>query len=253
MTDECWSIINALPTYQWMDAPFFACFRNNNSETNDMDKIQKWLHDQCMSRFADLLQQSTTSNQRQKVNRSKFNKPNLNIIDLDIDHLMLRRDRSVIEPSCIRWRSLRRRAEDMCNKRDLSFCLNVKSKQNDKHTQKLMVYRPFLMHFIHRNHDCMHFVIVSREEPSTVIPHVILMEMYYNFIFLFIHLPKTKMFRVDHVIRSRVDHQNKTKSFKLVSNVKRVIGDLSHFDRIYVDGALRLKRNVWIKRTQKEA
>ena len=133
------------------------------------------------------------------------------------------------------------------NLRELNFLLLIRhSVETREEYGYLVVFRQFLMHYIHSHRETANFVIYSLADQHGVIPHVIAMELYYNYVYQFTVNPKQfrqkpqssnppiNMFKFDFVIarlRYSPEQVVRTKSFGILT---KLIGELRRFENIFI-------------------
>ena len=105
---------------------------------------------------------------------------------------------------------------------------------------QIVVFRDFVVEMIHQCRRNSNFIVYSLADPLFIIPHLILIEMYYNYVrqvqyhTTFRLREPLRNFRFDYIIGSLRDRQHQVIPTKSMLLVSELVGDLSGFQEIYI-------------------
>ena len=180
-------------------------------------------------------------------------KPKLIILDVDETVLDQRVEHRMMIPlqPINHWPTL---TSTNYNKHELRISFRRTIKTVDSIAQEfahIVLFRNYLIDFIHQCRSTSNFLIYSLADPGRIIPNLILIEMYYNFVYQIkyhtAYRVKTplSLFKFDYLIGSLTDGQRVILQ-KSMLTISELIGDVRAFREIYIvdDRAER----VWIER-----
>ena len=229
----CLHIVKVIPPFS---------FQPNG--TDDMESIGRYLIKKCISRYQEILTQNMqndiiiksdlVSHQIGAVRllSANYSKPKLLILDLDLTLI----DQGSHQNGPFFIIDDRHRFDKLCtnvvtqNARALHFGL-FRRECHGKQCGYLVTYRQFLLHLIDTHRRSTNFVIYSLADITHVIRHIILIEMFFNFVYRFHSVEKFEFSYVIARLRDKSEHILDKKS---LATVTHVIGDLSHFESIFI-------------------
>ena len=222
---ECMSIVSMLPSNHWNKPEDFEFLRSDDVSTDNLhDVIRGYLFNQCIARYSIINLQIDRNYDimMNNGNRSAVALDQRNLIVLDVDETILDQ-RSMME------HKVPTSAQRRCpfhNSDDLLFGVRT-TKFEGVH---YVVFRPFLMEFIHENQESANFVLYSLAEPTYLIYDVVLIEMYYNFVARMSRFRGAPIFKFGYVI----GRTSKFLEHKSLLILDALIGDIDRFRNIYL-------------------
>ena len=256
---KCWDLIRLIPTFHLQSTlpPYLASLQNGSGTVNFME-VRRKLVDECITRYYQLLAQDTINDDIIKSNCvanqdalwTSMNKKNLIILDVDetlLDQRAEERDHGItISGHHFRLQLL----STLCtrNSKDLIFGIHRKRNSRDKEYGYLVLFRQFLMHFIHKTRQNANFIIYSLADASVIIPHIIMIENFYNYAYQFKFEHKNprnmSIFKMDYVIGRLRSRNQAMIRVKCAETLRKLVGNLDHFQKIFIvdDRA----DNVWL-------
>lgn len=257
IADDCWSMVHVLPTRQWSYAASIGLFDG----FDDVVSISQWLLNKCKSRYHQLLWQHKRNlllyghvldtDSPGFPDRSRFypertmNKSKLIILDLDetlLDQREYHRRRIVVSSERV-WEYLHLRTSRKYNVKDLTFAIRRGAPSDDgRECAHFVIFRSLLMQLIEEHESSSNFMMYSLAEPSQLIPNLILIELYFNFVHQLrdsavLHYrylaSRIREFRFDYVI-GRLQNGGKKVLQKSLQTVTELIGDIHRFESVFI-------------------
>eukprot|EP01083_Nonionella_stella_P131604 399948_1 len=231
---DCRSVVLLLPSNHFATAPFFEFGCDNN--------VKSCLYQKCISRYHQLLDIYHKNQEIIQFDHSMENKSSLtgsskpDLYVLDMDKTLLDQD------NFGDWqRFLQEMSSVTFNTKDLNFGVTSQyypSGVTGVMHRYLVVYRQFLMRFINDHQQNAHFMIYTLAEPAVSIPHLILIELFFNYVYQLTHPVGIQTdwseFKFDHVIFRLYDTNRRMMEYKSLPVVMKLVGDISRFDRILI-------------------
>ena len=223
---------------------------------DDVENIRYWLVYKCKLRYHHLLLQHhrnvniiihQSKNQSELQPHPKMTKSKLIILDLDETILDQREEnrRGIHIPTRKHWEELHSRAALKFNIDDLVFGVQRCRKHQSDSCERAhyVIYRPMLLELIEENKSDSNFVMYSLSTPHLLIPHMILIEMYFNYVHrlksLSILGPRwmgsaNSEFHFDYMIGQIRNDRNQAILHKSLPIVTKMIGALYRFDAVFI-------------------
>ena len=239
---DCIAILTALPTYHWSNPENFAFLKirtgEDSEENDDRERIANYLFNQCMYRYHQLSAQSSRNHgiMRGFENRSSIPMDKSNLIILDVDETIIDQRAMSRSDISISSNDLKTYFSSDLNRRDLVFGVRTHDDERRRMIPHFIVFRAFLMKFIYENLPSSNFVIYSLADPSFVIYHIVLIEMYFNYVTrLSPRYRDASVFDFDYVIGRLPDRSpGRILNYKSLLILDALIGDLTQFDTIHI-------------------
>lgn len=268
--EACKLIVNILPTFPWHSEAFSSAFLQTESWNikDGNDHIKELLLGKCISRYHEILDQHTRNimiitnksieyrEDPLKFTSANISKPTLHILDLEetiLDGKFKKNGPHMHIEQNKDWRRLCAET-NVQNARDLNFGLHSGFDREEKQFGYLVLFRQYLMHYIDRHRQSADIIIYSLSDIHQIIPHVILIEMYYNFVYQFAinsrkftsNRTKLQMFKFEYVIGRLRDSKKKWLTEKSFTAVIKLIGDIRCYASIFIvdDGG----KKQWINK-----
>ena len=259
ITTDCWSIVHVLPTRKWTYAASIGLFDG----FDDVESISRWLVDKCKIRYHQLLSQQERNlllhgrlldpESPRYPDRSRLypertmNKSKLIILDLDetlLDQREFHRMRVDVSTDR-RWEGFHLRTSRKYNVKDLTFSIqrSATPSYDGRECAHFVIYRPLLMELLEEHQSSSNVMVYSLAEPGQLIPHLVLIELYYNFVYQLrdSSLLRFRMlasafqeFRFDYVIGRLRDERHQNVLQKSLSTVTGLIGDIYRFESVFI-------------------
>ena len=237
---DCWSIVNVLPSQHWRRILFNA--NETHSDKHIKATATAWLYEKCLNRYHALLTHIHRNDVKMTyphdpITAFDFVLPNLTkptLMIFDMDRTILDQgagDQQAIEiKNGKEWEELHKRVSTRFNAQDLLFRIQTIT-HIGRELAYLVVFRPFLMQLIDQYHDSSHFIIYSMAKPSCMIPHLILIEMYYNYCRA---APSAKLFQFDYIIGRLRNEQGSPFKLKSLNKMTKLLGDVSQIQKMII-------------------
>ena len=232
------AIIDTLSDHHWNEPDNFAFIKINHTAT-DRARIRNFLFKECITRYQKLSEQSYQNflimKQHLNVTHTPMDKSHLIVLDVDetiLDQRAMRRAQITVP-----YRDLKASFTYRMNGQDLVFGVRSIQDNTGKENPHFIVYRPFVMKYIHENMDKTNFVIYSLGDPAYVLYHVVLIEMYFNYVLRLTsdEYRRAPVFEFDYVIGRIPDRSSgRNLQHKSLLILDALIGDLSKFDSIQI-------------------
>ena len=186
INESCKLIINALPTFPWHSESFSAISLQTNHWRMEQgnEHIKQLLFERCRSRYYHFLHQhfrnikiitnKSIEYRQDPVNftSSGASKKMLHILDLDetiLDAKFRKNGPCVYTKHPRDWRRLSINVSYQ-NSRDLHFGIHSAFDPDGEQYGYLVVFRQYLMHYIHKHRDSANFIIYSLADIWQIIP-----------------------------------------------------------------------------------
>ena len=227
-----------------------------------MEQIRIWLLGKCRQRFYEFLSQiqrnndiiSCTKSDRPMRTWPMSKKSKLIILDVDetvLDQQTNSRMMVPLQPYNY-WEDLHFLASTVLNAKDLKFSFHRTQMTQSNHQKSMdsetspdfadlphfahfVVFRKYVIELIHECRRNTNFIVYSLLNPLQIIPHLILIEMYYNFVSqiryhtLYRVRRPLNIFKFEYLIGSPQPMLRKS-----MLTVSEMIGDLRGFEEIYI-------------------
>ena len=259
---QCWSVVKVLPIYNVNSNAFKRFSVRHDLEDYTLNQVRESLHRHCVLRYFRLIKQGLVDNGIVIKGHRRAQMPPLyakHLFILDFDETLIdsreqhRNPVFMHQPQVNSIDNLYAQIADEYNAENLTFGIKETYINNTFHEDRIyfdsVIFRPNVLDLIHKYFKESQFVIYSLAEASWVIPSVVLIEIYYNFVYRlrpdrYRHFyGRTGYFTFHRVITQMIDKHGRTINGKSLATARTLIGSFQDLDSIYIVDDMAF--NVW--------